>query len=168
MLRFVEIYETADKKIEAAIVVIIKPHRTGCPAWSGHAGFFGHVGKSSVAVVAIQNAAAVLRHIKVGEAICVVISYGNAHAVASAGYSGFFSHVGKSSVPIIPVERVAQRACGSKNVAGPAIHEIDVHPAIVVVIKERATSAGRFGKIFLRRVGSDMSPSDTTQLGGNC
>ena len=75
---FAEVHETADKKIEAAIVVVVEPDRARGPPGGGDAGFFGHVGESAVAIVVIQNAAAVLRDVQVGEAVTVVIADGHA------------------------------------------------------------------------------------------
>ena len=57
---FAEIRELADKKIEAAIVVIIEPDSAGGPSRRSYPRLFGDVGERAIAVVVIQNAAAVL------------------------------------------------------------------------------------------------------------
>ena len=107
-----EIHEPADEQVEAAVVVVVEPDGAGGPAGSGDAGFLGHVGERAVAVVVIEDAAAVLRDVEVGEAVAVVVADRDAHAVAAAGDAGLFGHVGECAVAIVAIERVAQRAGG--------------------------------------------------------
>ena len=59
----VEIHETTHEEIQLPIIVVVEPHRTGCPARSRYTGLFGHVRERSVAIVAIENAAPVLAHV---------------------------------------------------------------------------------------------------------
>ena len=74
---FAEFGKLADKKIEAAIVVIVEPDSAGGPSRRSYPRFFGDVGKRAIAIVVIQNAAAVLGDVKVGQAIAIVISRGD-------------------------------------------------------------------------------------------
>jgi len=55
-----EIDETADEEIEAAVVVVVEPDGAGSPPGSGDASTFSDVGKGAVAIVAIENATAVI------------------------------------------------------------------------------------------------------------
>src|SRR6266536_4293587 len=53
---FLRVHETANKKVEPAIVVAIKPDGAGRPTRSGQAGFSCHVRKRAVSIVVVQNA----------------------------------------------------------------------------------------------------------------
>ena len=59
-LRLGKLHELADKKIQPAVVVVVKPNRAGGPSRRSYPGLFRDIGKSAVAVVVIENAA---RHI---------------------------------------------------------------------------------------------------------
>src|SRR5882672_8908295 len=145
VLRFIELDEPANEQIEFAIVVIVKPDGTGRPTRRGKARFFSHVGERSVTVVAIENISAVLSHIKIGQTVAVVISDRDAHAVATASDARLVGNVSESSVSIVSVERISQRRTWIEEVALAAIHKVDVHPAVVVVIEKCAAGAGGFG-----------------------
>src|SRR5580704_2667523 len=134
VLGFVEVDEAADKEIEAAVVVVVEPDGAGAPAAGGDAGFGGDVGESTVAVVVIEDARGVLRHVNIRKAVAIVVANGDAHAVGVATDAGFLCDVSKCAVAIVFVERVAQRRIRIEEVALAAIDEINVHPAVVVVV----------------------------------
>ncbi len=157
---FVEIDEAADEEVEAAVVVIIEPDGAAAPAGSGDAGFGGDVGESAVAIIVIENAAGILRDVEIGEAVGVVIADGDAHAVGVSGHAGFFGDVGEGAVAIIAIERVAQRLRRSVEIAGAAVDEVDVHPAVVVVIEEAAAGADGFGEIPFGGAAVGVGPVD--------
>ena len=137
-----EIDEAANEKVEPAVVVVVEPYCARCPSRSGYSGLFGDVGEGAIAVVAIENAAAVLRDVEIGEAIGVVVADRDTHAVASTGHPGFFRHIGEGAVAVVVVEGIAERTGRREDVALPAVDQVDVHPSIVVVIEDRATGAG--------------------------
>ena len=93
---FGELHELADEQIEPAVVVVIEPDRAGGPSRRGHAGFFGHVGKSAVAVVVIENASAVLRYVQIRKAVAIVVADRDTLAVAAGRDSGLLGHVGET------------------------------------------------------------------------
>ena len=100
-----------DDQIEPAIFVVIEPSGAGGPsAFVGDAGFGGDIGEGSVAVVVIENGAAVAGDVEIGIAVVIEIADRNALAVVSfAADAGFFGDVGKSSVAVVVIERGAQR-----------------------------------------------------------
>ena len=158
VLRFAEIHEPADEKIEPAIIVVVEPDRTGCPSRSRDASLHRDIRKSTVAIVVIQNAVAVLRDVHVGKAIAVVVADRHALPIAARRDPGFFGNVGESSVAIVAVESIAQRRIGVEEVTLAAVDQVNVHPAIVVVVKESAARAGGFGQIFLGRFSGSVGP----------
>src|ERR1700691_5528439 len=156
----VEIHEAADEEIEAAVVVVIKPDGAAAPAGSGDAGFGGDIAESAVAIIVIEDAVRVLRDVEVGETVAIVIADSDAHAVGVTRDAGFFGHVGESAVAIIAIECVAQGLRRSVEIAGAAVDEIDVHPAVVVVVEEAAAGADGFGEIPFGRSAVAVRPVD--------
>src|SRR5215472_8596973 len=160
MLQLAEIDEAANEEIETPIIVIIKPHGAGGPAGSCNASFFSDIRECAVTVVVIEDAAAVLSHIEIGETVPVIIADGCPHAIAAAHDAGLFGNICKRTVAIVVVKGVAQRPGGRPEIARTTIHQIDVHPAIVVVVKKCAACASGFREILLRRLAAGMDKID--------
>src|SRR5262249_54128346 len=133
---FIELDKAADKEIELAVVVVVEPNRARCPPGSRNSSFFRDVSECAVAVVAVENAAAVLRDVEVGKSVAVVIANGDAHAVATGGDAGLFGDVSERAIAIILVEGVAQRRVGREEITFATVDEVDIHPAVVVEVKE--------------------------------
>ena len=75
-------------------------------------------------------------------------------------------HIGECSIPIVAVKGVAQRWIRIVKITAATVYEINIHPAIIVVIEKSAACAGR-----LRQVGGSgpaihVGPMNTTDLGG--
>src|SRR6266481_5284872 len=118
------------------MIVVVKPHGTGSPTGSGDTRFFRYIGKRAVPIVVIKDAAAVLRYIEVRKTIAVVICNSDAHAKAARRHTGFFRYVGERSVVIVPIQRVAQRRARSEKIALAAVHHVNVHTAVVVIVEK--------------------------------
>src|SRR5260221_1923366 len=155
---FIEVDETANEQIEFAVIVVVKPDGAGRPTRGGEAGFFGNVGESAVAIVAIENVAAILGNVEIGEAVPVVISDCNTHSVAATRYAPLLRDVAAGVVAIVFVKRVAQRRIWLVEVTFSAVDEINVHPAVVVVIEKRAASSGGLREIVFGGTAVDMTP----------
>src|SRR5207247_6387776 len=147
------------------MIVVIKPCGAGSPAGSAQAGLFRHIRKRPIAIVVIQNAAAVLRDVEIGPAVIIIVSYGGAHPVAAAGNTRFFRDVGKSAVAIVVAQRVTQRRIWSEEITLPAVDQVHVHPAVVVVIEKGATRSCRLGQIVFRRAPVHVAPGDPADCG---
>src|SRR6185437_2528740 len=81
------------------------------------------------------------------------------YAPAIVRDAGFFGHVSKRSIVIVAEQR-SMRWCrlAAHGVVGRAIHQIDIEPSIIVVIKERNAGAKGLDDVaFLRRAHA-MSP----------
>ena len=167
VLGFIKISEPADKQIEFAVVVVVKPNGARRPAGRGDAGFFGDVGEGAVSVVAVKNAAAILGDVQIGKTVAVVVTDSDTHTVAASGDAGFFGDVGESSIAVILIECVAQRRIGIEEIAFAAVDEINVHPAVVVVVEEGAARACGFRKIVFRRTPVYVSPGNSGFCGRN-
>src|SRR5208282_1539631 len=143
-----------------AVVVVIEPHGARTPAGAGDAGPFGHICECAIAIVAIKNVAAELRDTEVGESVAVVITDGDAHAVSAACHSSLFRYVGEGAVAIVPVERIAERARRRIKICLAAVDQIDVHPAVVVVVEEGTPGAARFRQVLFGGLAGGVNPRD--------
>src|ERR1700719_1350408 len=138
-----ETHKLPNEQIQQPIIVIVKPHRTGSPSGCGDASLHGYVGECAVSIVVIQNAAPVLRHIEIGESVAIIVADGNTLTVSARGYASLFGDVRESAVAVVSIQSVPQWRIGRVKIALAAVDEIDVHPAVVVVIQERAAGACR-------------------------
>ena len=167
VLGFVKVHETANEQIEPSIVVIVEPDGTGGPTGSRQAGLFGYVRERSISIVVIENAAAVLRDVQIGPAVGIEVSDSDAHAIASGRDASFFRHVCKCPVSIIAVERIAQGRVRGEKVALTAVHQINVYPAVVVVVQEGATCSRCLGQEVIRGAAVLMTPGDSASGRGH-
>src|SRR5579864_8398618 len=92
-----------DHQIQPAVLVVIKPPGASGPsALVGHPGLGGDIGEGAVAIVVVQDGAAVSGDVDVRVAVVVVVADGHALAVMSfAAEAGFFGHVGKGAVSVV-------------------------------------------------------------------
>src|SRR5271154_4122444 len=94
-------------QIEPPVFVVVKPARAGGPpALIGDTRLGGDIAESSVAVVVIQNRAAVASHVEIGVAVIVVIPDRHSLPVVSfATDTRLFGNVGKRSVTVVVIQR---------------------------------------------------------------
>ena len=135
-----------DEQIEPAVFVVIEPSRAGGPsAFIRDTSFRGDVGESAVAVVVIEDGAAVASHVEIGIAVVVEVADGDSLAVvAFAADAGFFSDVGESSVAVVVIKRAAQWMRRLVDIGGGGLDEVEIHQAILVIVEPGDSSAHGF------------------------
>src|SRR4029453_2467609 len=153
----------ADKKIEKTVVVIVEPDGACGPPGRCHAGLVCDISERAVSIVVIQDAASVCRDEQVRIAVVVVVAGRDAHAECSAAHAGFVRDIGEGAIPVVLVEGILERPRGLIEIAGSAVPQVDVHPAVVVVVEKRAAWAERLGQESLRRSGVFVSPANTAR-----
>src|SRR5215475_12318993 len=109
--RLREFHKLANEQVQPSIIVVVEPDGAGRPSRRRHAGLFRDVGKCAITIVVIQNAAAVLSDVDVGETVAVVVADGNTLSVAAGDDTGFLRNIGESAVAIVLIEGVAQWGC---------------------------------------------------------
>jgi hypothetical protein len=145
----VELGKLADEEVQAAVAVVVEPDSAGVPSRSGYARFLRDISECAIAVVVVQDASSNLGDIQIRETVTVVITDCYPHAITAAGDAGFFRDVGECTVAVVPIERVAQRPRRIVKLRLTAVDEVNVHPAIVVVIEKSTTGTARFGQVLL-------------------
>ena len=162
----VEIDVSRDEQIEEAVVVEVSPRRARAPAAAGQAGPGRHLSEGAVAVIAEQDVVAVERQVQIVEAVVVVIADGNPLSPPAARYPGFLCHIGEGAVAVAVIE--VRMLHGRFRADGRPVREEQIEDAVVVVIEEGDSRAGRLedvgvrvraaehGAVFQTRGGSDV------------
>ena len=134
-----------------AVAVVVEPGAAGAPAnlFVVNASLAGDVGKRSVAVVVKQDVVSPEAAEEIVPAVVVVIADADAGLPARARESGFFRDVGESSVAIVFV----QMGSGSfprrpVGVEARSVRQINIEPAVMVVIEKGQTAAFGFNDVF--------------------
>ena len=110
--------------------------------------FFADVGKCSVAVVVVENIFAVVGDVQIFEAVIVVIADAHALSPASVSQAGFFGDVGECAVVIVAIEVAGRHLAGRQRFQLGAVHDENIRPAVVVVIKNGDARSRRFNDVF--------------------
>jgi len=108
-----------------------------------------------------------LGDVEIGPTVAIIVTNGDTHTIATTSDDGLFGYQGECSITVVAVESVAQRRLGIVKIAAAAVDEVDVHPAVVVVVEECATPACRLGQVVFSRSSINMFPCDATDRCGN-
>src|SRR5262249_18646995 len=130
-----EVDVAPDVEIEFSVAIVVEENGAGMELAgfeARDAGFCCDIGESAVAVVVVEQVGAELRDEEIGEAVVVVVAPDAAEAVVGAGDAGGVGDVGEGAVAVVAVEGVLFGDVAVVAVA--AVDEIDVLPAVIVVI----------------------------------
>jgi hypothetical protein len=96
-------------------------------------------------VIAVESVLAIIGDEDIGPAIVVEVADRHAKSPAVIGHAGLLRHVGKCPVVIVVKERgVGRGFLAIEGVECGAVDQIDVEPAVVVVIDQSHAGAVRF------------------------
>jgi len=107
----------------------------------------GHVGKRTIAVVAVETILSKICAKDIIEAVVVIVAYTHTVGPTHRSESSLLRHIGEGSVAIVLIKAV--RRFGRVALQSRAGKQKDIHPAIIVVVDERATAAVCFHDVFL-------------------
>src|ERR1700730_4682547 len=163
----VEVHVAGDEEIEEAVAVEVAPSRPCGPAAESYASFFRDIGEGAVVIIVVEAIFAEVGDVDVGPAVVVVVGDGDAEAPALVGDAGFGGDIGEGAVVIIVEESGARgRLDAFHGGDRRAVNEIDVEPAIVVVIEESDAGAGSVEyRGFFRGAGAVMKAGDAALFG---
>ena len=143
-LHRIELDVIADEKIQVAVAIVIEERAARAPTmlFVIDAGFARDVGKCAVAVVVKQNVVAPEAAEEIVPAVVVVIADADAGLPAGARQSGSFGDVGERAVAIVLVQMRSGRLSGRPRFAETrSVREINIEPAVVIVIEEGDAAA---------------------------
>src|SRR5208283_2347549 len=140
------------KKIEESVAIVVEPGAAGPPAdfILPKPRLLGHIGEGAVAVVAEQNVVPPKRAKQVVPAIVIEIAHADASLPAGAAEAGFGCDVSERSVAVVVIKLGGGRmAWRPFCVQASSVGEINVQPAILIVIEERDAAAFGLNDVIL-------------------
>ena len=144
----------AHEEVKEPIAVVINPGAAGTPAYAifPQARLLGHIRKSAVAVVVPQDVVTPIAAEQVVPAVVVVVTHADASAPSGAGQAGLFRHVRERAVAIVLKKVLGGRLAvgiGFLTRHAIAVGQVDVEPAILVVVEEGEPAALGFNNVLL-------------------
>src|SRR6185437_3388263 len=122
--------------IEATIAVVVAESCARGPASQRDSSFFANISKSSVVVVMVQAVLAKISYVYVRPAVVVEIAYRDAESPSIIGHTGFGGDIRKSPVMIVMEQSSPWGwSLPFKAVEAAAIQEINVRPAVIVIVQ---------------------------------
>ncbi len=98
----------------------------------------------------VQDIFPVVGDVKIFETIIVIVADAHPLAPSCVCEPRLFRYVGEGAVMIIAVEMVRRCFARGETFQLRAVHDENVGPAIIVVIKNRNAGAGGFENVFFR------------------
>ena len=141
-----------DHQVEIAVAVVVGKGRAGGEAAIAHACLLGYVSKSAVAIVAIKHVPAQAGDVNIRPAIIVIVAHGAAHGKARRADARSIGHICESAIVIVVIKRAAGLFAFQRHGHRRSISEIDIQPAVAVVVNEQNPAAHALhNEFFLRR-----------------
>src|ERR1700712_3147062 len=128
---------TGDEEVQPSITVIVSESRTSGPCPECHAGLLCNVGESSVMIVAVKTVPAEVCDVEIRPPIVVEVPNDDTISPSIIGYSGLSGDIRKCAVVVVVKERGMRRFFFPVERSDcRTIHEVDVQPAVIVVIQQ--------------------------------
>ena len=122
-------------KIKVAIVIIIGKGTARSPPVIPHPRPLRYIGKRPIAIVAIKDVGTKVGDVDVPVPIVVVVSHAHSHAIVPIPPDPrSIRHIGKRPIAVVTIKNIARAGPLVREVG--AVHHINIHIAIVVVIKK--------------------------------
>src|ERR1700675_776817 len=99
-------------------------------------------------VVVVQPVFSVIRDVQIFPPIIVVISRANALAPSRGGKPGLGGNVRESPIMIVVIKVIGRSVLRRKSLQRRSVHNKNIGPPIVVVIKNRHSRSSRLDNVF--------------------
>ena len=76
----------------------------------------------------------VLGDVNIREAVAIVVAYSNPHSIAAAEDARCFCDVSEGAITIVAIEGITEGWARIVEVAVAAVHQVNVHPAVIVIV----------------------------------
>ena len=149
-----------------AVGVVVEHRRPRRPEAALGARAGAGVAEGAVAVVEVEHVPAQVRQVQVGPAVVVDVADRQAVGEAPEPDPRPLGDVLEGAVPPVPVEPVPLRLRRAiqRELAGRG--EVEVEPAVAVVVEHRHAAAVGRGEVLLGAVAAPMREGDPRRLGG--
>src|SRR5437762_9088726 len=116
-------------------MIVVAPGWSRRPVAESDASFFGDISKCTVMIVVIKTIFAVVGDVDVWPAVVIVVADGNAGPPSFIRDAALLSNIAKRAVMIVAQKHgLRRRLFALQSCHGRTIQQIDVEPAIVVII----------------------------------
>ncbi len=124
-----------------AVTVVIYERATRAPplVFVHQAGFFGDIGKRTIAVVSVQDILPPIGHEHIVEAVVIEVTYTHGRRPTRADEPRLFGDVGECAVAIVLVQPVGATVRGTFQPR--AAQKKNIQPSVIVVIDEGGAAA---------------------------
>ena len=153
------VHVAGHKQIEPPVAIVVSPGRAVRPVPQRDTGLFGNIAKRPVVIVVVEAVLAEVADEDIGPAVVVVVADCCAESPAVVGYACFRGDIGKRTVVVV-VEQGCMRwlSLSAHSIVGRAVDEVDIEPAIVVVVDETHARSIRLENVFLLARAHDVLP----------
>src|SRR5882672_8024562 len=116
-------------------------------------------------IVAVEPVLALVANEDIRPAVVIEIAYGHAKTPALVRYAGLLGNIRKCSIMVVVKKRrMRSRSFATQRIVCRSIHQIDVQPAVVVVIKQANTRSVRIDNELLIGITHLMPPGSKPRL----
>src|SRR5882762_6843736 len=159
----IELGVVCDHQVNQAVSVVVAESGSGRPPPVGHSRLCGYIGKSPITVVAIQDISVQAGDVDIGPAVVVVVAYRAAHGKARSRDPRLVSHIRERSVMIVVVQGASTLLVLVGHFHRRRIREINIQPAVAIVVEQQHTAAHGFGDVAVPR-GRSMAETNARLL----
>ena len=166
-----DVHVVGNEQVGPTIAVIVTERGTHGPAFvERQTGLLGDVSEGAVSVVAVEHNPVETGDQQIGPAVVIVVADRDAIGPTGIAHSGFIRDISERSVVIIVEERAAGFFAGFRHLDALRVREINVRPAVSIIINESNSAAHGFHDVFLFRAGQVLEmdsgrASDVHKLG---
>ncbi len=145
-------------EVEAAVFVVVEETSASGPAGCLDVRLCRDIGESAVAIVLIEDRAAEGGDEQIRKSVVIVVPRRNAHPISGSFEARFRGNVGERAVVVVseePVPKIRRGFVGSfstrlRVLQRRSIHEENIRPTVVIVIKNGHTATHGLDQILPR------------------
>src|SRR5712691_3305698 len=118
-------------------MIVVTPRWSGGPPTQRDAGLLCHIRERAIMIVMIEAVLSEIRNVDVRPAVIVVVAHCDSETPALIRDASFVRNVGERSVVIVMEQHCARgRSLSFQSSKRRTVEQVNVWPAIVVIIKE--------------------------------
>src|SRR6266849_5088651 len=137
-------------QVEATVTIVVNESTPGTPGLSRscYASLFGHFGENAM-VIMIETILPVIRDVQIFPTIIIVISDANALTPSRGNKTGLHGDIRESPIMIVVIQVVGGSLIGWESFQCRAVHNENIWPSVVVIIKNGHPRSGCLDDVFL-------------------
>ena len=140
----VEIDVARDHQVHKAVAVIVSKSSARAPSRIDQVSLLSYICECAVPVIAIEHESFFASNEDVGPAIVVIVRDSSSHGPARIAQSRVIGDISKCAVVIVVVQSAARFFASQGSFDCRRIREVNVKPAVLVVIEQQDAAAHRF------------------------